>query len=253
MYGHVSDGAMKHYVRLNMYKASNVTFDPSKIAATSYGWWEFVKVIRGKVVFNNYPYSRSTQGHQMKVRALMRKLRIKVDVVVSFPESLKNFKTIAEAKKYHAEHIVNVAEEKERKRLERNEAARKKRKEFKDKLNEIKAFLEKKRSAVSTSSKKLVDMFDIKKTVNSKDAICLVKEGKLEDNVLINGDLYLKWSGAHMLPDNMEVKGDLNISESKIMVLPLGLKVSGNLYMRRTSIREKDYPKDMQIGGELIR
>lgn len=248
-----TDGPMKHFVRSNMYKASNVTFDPKTKTAISYGWWHFVRVIRGKVVFNAHPYSITTQGHQIKVRSLMRKLRIKVDVEVSFPSSLKDVKTIAEAKKLHAEHIVNVAEEKEGKRLERNEAARKKRKEFKDKLNEIKAFLEKKRSAVSASSKKLIDMLDIKKTMDSNDAICLIKEGKLEDNVLINGDLYLKWSEAHMLPDNMEVKGDLNISESKIMVLPLGLKVSGNLYMRRTSIREKDYPKDMQIGGELIR
>lgn len=79
---------MKHYSRLGLYKASNVKFDPIKIEAISYDWWTFVKVIDGKVVFNEYPYSTTTRRHQYKVRQLMRELGIDIDLVVETKKSL---------------------------------------------------------------------------------------------------------------------------------------------------------------------
>lgn len=75
----------------NVYKASNFEFNADDIAAWSYGWWQFVKVIDGKVVFNNYRYSVSTGKHQSKARCLMQDLKISIDCFVSTKESISNW------------------------------------------------------------------------------------------------------------------------------------------------------------------
>lgn len=74
--------------RAGIYKASNVTFNPSRIEAFSYGWWKFVGVVEGKVVFNNYYYSPSTCKHQSKVRRLLAELGIKIDIEMPVPKGL---------------------------------------------------------------------------------------------------------------------------------------------------------------------
>lgn len=79
---------MKLYKRENIYKASNVIFDPIKIEAFSYSWWKFVGVVEGKVVFNNYRYSNSTSKHQSKVRKVMNELGIKIDLEIPVPRGL---------------------------------------------------------------------------------------------------------------------------------------------------------------------
>ncbi len=81
---------MKFIKKRNQFEASNVSFDPKNISAVSYNWWEFVKVINGKVVFNDYNYSPSTIKHQSKVRRLLETLNIKVDVVLESTKSLHN-------------------------------------------------------------------------------------------------------------------------------------------------------------------
>lgn len=81
---------MKYFKRAGIYKASNVSFDPKLIEARSYDWWVFVKVIKGKVVFNSFRYSNTTSRHQSKVRSLMRELGIKVDLEVSTRLSLNS-------------------------------------------------------------------------------------------------------------------------------------------------------------------
>lgn len=82
---------MKFIKKRNQYEASNVSFDPENISAVSYNWWEFVKVINGKVVFNDYNYSPSTCKHQSKVRRLLETLNIKVDVVIESTKSLSSY------------------------------------------------------------------------------------------------------------------------------------------------------------------
>lgn len=77
--------------KAGIYKASNVTFDPELIAAHSYDWWQFVRVIKGKVIFNKYPYSPTTRRHQGKVSRLLSELGIKVDKYVETIESLNKF------------------------------------------------------------------------------------------------------------------------------------------------------------------
>lgn len=120
---------MKHYKKTNLYKASNVTFDPTKIEATSYNWWLFVKRIKGKTVFNSYRYSVSTSKHQAKVRSLMSQLGIKIDRYVQVVDGLQCISNITELNKNHNETLKRISENKERKRLAKLERQAFKRKE----------------------------------------------------------------------------------------------------------------------------
>jgi len=63
-------------------------FNPFICAASSYGWWQFVIKIKGKVVFNTYHYSMPTGIHQRAVSDLMSQLGIKVDLYVNSRASL---------------------------------------------------------------------------------------------------------------------------------------------------------------------
>ncbi len=128
---------MKLMKRTNTYKAVNVTFDPNKIEAYSYGWWKFVAVIEGKVVFNNYFYSQSTSKHQRKVKSLMADLGIKIDIEMPIPEGLQpmNLRGRGQASGVTLSDLCIQAENylcdrflaDEAKRIERNKKSRMKR------------------------------------------------------------------------------------------------------------------------------
>jgi len=81
---------MKFMKKRKTYVASNVEFCPNTIAGYSYGWWKFVCLVEGKVIFNNYNYSNSTRGHQSKVRRLMQELDINIDFTVNVHEGLSS-------------------------------------------------------------------------------------------------------------------------------------------------------------------
>lgn len=80
---------MKYMQRDKLFKGANVDFDPATYRAHSYGWWRFVDMFDGLVVFNNYAYSVTTQRHQRKVRDIMRTLGVKIDLEIDTPKSLK--------------------------------------------------------------------------------------------------------------------------------------------------------------------
>src|SRR5277367_2567847 len=73
---------MHWFKRLKVFKASNNYFDPSTIEAYSYDWWQYVKVIKGKLVFNNYNYSMSTNRHQSDMARLLGQLGLEIDLTV---------------------------------------------------------------------------------------------------------------------------------------------------------------------------
>lgn len=81
---------MKFYSRSKTYKASNVTFNIHDLVATSYGWWEFLRVINGSLVFNEYRYSNTTARHQWKVRRLLEQHGIKIDLTIECPKGLQS-------------------------------------------------------------------------------------------------------------------------------------------------------------------
>lgn len=86
-------GIMKFYKRLDLYKASNVTFNPVTKEAFSFQWWKFTKVIDNKLVFNSYSYSSSTCKHQYKVRDVLRHLNLTVSCNIEAPDGLDRLDT----------------------------------------------------------------------------------------------------------------------------------------------------------------
>jgi len=88
---------MKHFKRLNVYKASNVEFIPETCRAYSYDWWRFVDKVDGLVIFNNHRYSPSTGQHQRKVRQLLDRLGIEIDLFVDTRRGFQNSDWIDQA------------------------------------------------------------------------------------------------------------------------------------------------------------
>jgi len=84
---------MKFYPRSNLYKASNVTFNPETCEAYSYGWWRFIQRINGQIVFNWYSYSNSTRKHQGKVMGLLRELGVAIDLEIEAPKGLQDLQS----------------------------------------------------------------------------------------------------------------------------------------------------------------
>ena len=115
---------MKYYKTQKMYKASNVTFNVETLEAYSYGWWSFVKVINGEVVFNEYRYSVSTSKHQTKVLSLMSQLNIKIDRFVQCKDGLQHISTIKELNKNENETLKIIAEREAAKKQRQRERAR---------------------------------------------------------------------------------------------------------------------------------
>ncbi len=65
-------GGLYYYPRLDRWKASNVSLDPTMMKAWSYDWWVMLDMIDDQLIFNEYRYSNSTSKHQSKVRSWLR-------------------------------------------------------------------------------------------------------------------------------------------------------------------------------------
>lgn len=107
---------MRFYKTQNKYKASNVSFNPTTKQAYSYGWWKFVDVVEGKVIFNNYRFSNSTSKHQYKVARLMDQLGIKIDITMPLPNGIlktgeSSYRSGYEAKGLSLSEMIVEAEE----------------------------------------------------------------------------------------------------------------------------------------------
>lgn len=129
---------MKHYTRKNEYKASNVCFNATEEIATSYDWWQFVKRINGLLVFNEYRYSVSTNQHQRKVKDLLKRLGIQIDLIIECPAGLQN---VSSAVKFYKEKIEQLTQQTNKPRT---------REATKLKYSEAIAFYESKRRAVES-------------------------------------------------------------------------------------------------------
>jgi len=60
--------SLKFYRRLNLYKASNLVYNPVTKIALSYNWYQIYKVINGIRCLNTYNYSATTVKHISKMR-----------------------------------------------------------------------------------------------------------------------------------------------------------------------------------------
>lgn len=101
---------MKKLKTRNEYVGCNnkCRFYGDTIEATSYGHWCFVKRINGKVVFNNYTYSKTTSKHQWEIRYLLKELGIKIDHEVNFRQSLSEWSFKEEALHNYYHHAVSM-------------------------------------------------------------------------------------------------------------------------------------------------
>lgn len=100
--------AIKFYSKLNVFKASNVSFDPTTLEAHSYRWWLFVKVIGDRVIFNDYSYSPSTGQHQNKVLSLLSQLGIKIDAYVESPSGLQELSSAITHYQYQIKQLKDA-------------------------------------------------------------------------------------------------------------------------------------------------
>lgn len=74
--------SLKFFKRLNIYKNSTgtVEFNPTTLEGRSYNW-TFVAKLHGVLVFNDYNWSPTTNGHQSAVRSVLRELKLPYIVV----------------------------------------------------------------------------------------------------------------------------------------------------------------------------
>ena len=132
---------MKYFKRLNLYKANNVQFKPETNTATSYDWWEFVKEIKGKIVFNNYNYSNSTCKHQSKVRwDVLMDLNIDIDVEIEAPQGLQNLSSAID----HYNMLISDLKEaisKPRTHKSKNQERKEQIKSYQAKIKEVKKLM----------------------------------------------------------------------------------------------------------------
>jgi len=90
---------MKFFKTLNLYKnsvSSNI-IDLNNLKATSYDWWQYLAVIKGKIVFNDYNYSSATNKHQAECRSLLSKNGIQVDLFIKTEHSLTDERAVQNA------------------------------------------------------------------------------------------------------------------------------------------------------------
>lgn len=168
MWNHSDSPDMKWRPKLGIWTGGkNNKFDPETFKATSYNWWTYVVKIKGKVVFNNYPYSTTTQSHQSKMRDLLKYLGIKIDVEVSMRESLSNFENEALPPKYEALYEAEIS----LKRANKNHVG-----SYKDTIQKLKVEIKTCRAIGAKMTSK--QMQDCKKQVLASDAARLERARK---------------------------------------------------------------------------
>lgn len=99
-----SKSGWSYLVTKNLFRDGSCNyFDLEEFKAVSYNWWTYLCKINGKVVFNDYNYSSTTNKHQASMRCLLEVLNIKVDIWVDISQSLNelSFKEYALNSVYH--------------------------------------------------------------------------------------------------------------------------------------------------------
>lgn len=80
---------MKYYPKLNLYKASNLSYNPETEEAYSYKWYCLARRYGDLMVVNRYNYSSTTIKHLYKIRKLFDSLDIQY-IEIEAPHGLKD-------------------------------------------------------------------------------------------------------------------------------------------------------------------
>ena len=70
-------------------------------------------------------------------------------------------------------------------------------------------------------------------------------------SIIVNGDLFLRYTNITSLPDNLTVKGSLFLYNTNITSLPDNLTVNGFLNLKDTNI--SSLPDNLTIKGEIYK
>jgi hypothetical protein len=151
------------------------------INAWSYRWWQYLKVIKGKIVFNDYSYSNQTVKHQINCKNLLKTLGINVDLYIQSVRGLQNMSEVILDLVYQVNEITNaILKPKTRKSTNETRLMR-----AKSKLDELEtlAKLLKVKSSIPKSMYKQLKQAElkIKQQTNSKSSkIIVIKQPEVE-------------------------------------------------------------------------
>jgi hypothetical protein len=95
----------------NSSKTNVVRVNDAQVNAWSYKWWEYVRTINGKVVFNNARYSKTTMRLQRETRQLLKSLGIRIDLEVSCPAGLQSAQAFESIEKTIQGELERLAKE----------------------------------------------------------------------------------------------------------------------------------------------
>ncbi len=98
---------IKYYSRLNVFKASNLVFDPENMTGYSYEWYKLAKSFNGVLVVNNYNYSASTCKHIIKIKTLFDQLGLTYETIEA-PKGLQNLEVSEDHYKNKIESLTKL-------------------------------------------------------------------------------------------------------------------------------------------------
>ena len=128
---------MKFYSRLQVYKASNLTFNPATGEGRSYDWYSIARRFDGVQVLNTYRYSVTTGKHIRKLENLFSDLRLEC-LFIEAPRGLQDLDAAIE---FYRDKIATLETEikKPRTNKAKNEERKEQIKHFQAMIKTIKA------------------------------------------------------------------------------------------------------------------
>lgn len=116
---------MKYYPKLNVYKISNLEFNPETETAYSYRWYEIFKVIKGTRCLNTFKYFNITIKHIYKMREFLKDQYVNI-FEFEAPKGLQDLDAAIEYYKRKQQYLIDQTTKtstQKRKNLERIEQA----------------------------------------------------------------------------------------------------------------------------------
>ena len=138
---------MKFVKSRGRFEASNVCFYPESLEAYSYNWWKFSTTYKGKVLFNYYNYSPTTNRHQSKVLSELGSRDIKIHLMLRYTDKgfQEGVETVLKDEIVCAQKVIQDLTDlinKPKTRKTTNEKRKKRIQEIRDHIGAVEALLE---------------------------------------------------------------------------------------------------------------
>lgn len=93
-------------------------FDPINLHAASYGWWDMLRLVNGKLIWNSCNYSCQTAKHQSQLSRQLDLLGIKPDLIVDTKANIRSMSEIQWAYEKKLAELIVKRENCQKKSLE---------------------------------------------------------------------------------------------------------------------------------------